>query len=69
MIVALWIIAACEVLRILQNTIQLLAIRHEKDSRDNAYAEFIKSLHSSDKEFVANLLREFEKEGGSNGNS
>ena len=62
MLIARWIIAICEVVRILQNTIQLLAIRHEKDSRDNAYAEYIKSLHSSDKEFVYNMLREFEKE-------
>lgn len=67
MIVALWIIAICEVVRILQNTIQLLAIHHEKDSRDNAYAEYIKSLHASDREFVSNMLREFEKEGNGNG--
>lgn len=62
MIVALWIIAACEVIRMVQNAIQLMAIHHEKDSRDNAYNEFVKSLHVTDREFVYNLLREFEKE-------
>lgn len=62
MIIALWIIAACEVIRMIQNAIQLMAIHHEKDSRDNAYGEFVKSLHVTDREFVYNLLREFEKE-------
>lgn len=62
MIVALWIIAVCEVIRMVQNAIQLMAIHHEKDSRDNAYGEYIKSLHASDREFVSNMLREFEKE-------
>ena len=63
MIVALWIIAICELIRIIQNTAQLLTIYHERDARDNAYAEFVKSLKSTDKEFVEKMLREFEQEG------
>lgn len=63
MIVALWIIAICELIRIIQNTAQLMTIYHERDARDNAYAEFVKSLKSTDKEFVEKMLREFEQEG------
>lgn len=62
MIVALWIIAICELIRIIQNTIQLLAIKADAGARENAYAEFIKNLKADDKEFVRNMLTEFEKE-------
>lgn len=62
MIVALWIIAVCEVIRLIQNAIQLMALHNEKDMRATAYDEFVKSLHVTDREFVYNLLREFEKE-------
>ena len=60
MIIALWIIAICELLRIIQNTIQLLAIHQDKAARDNAYAEFVNSLKSTDAEFVKRMLSEFE---------
>ena len=60
---ALWIIAACEVIRLIQNEIQLRAIRHDAGARDNAYAEFVKSLKQSDREFVRRILEEFEQEG------
>lgn len=62
MIIAVWIIAICEVVRAIQNTIQLAAIRHDTSARDNAYAEFVKSLKSTDREFVRRMLEEFEKE-------
>ena len=67
MIIALWIIAICELLRIIQNTIQLLAIHQDQAARDNAYAEFVKSLKSTDKEFVKNMLTEFERLEDENG--
>lgn len=60
---ALWIIAACEVIRLIQNGIQLRAIRHDTGARDNAYAEFVKSLKQSDREYVRRILEEFEQEG------
>ena len=66
MIVAIWIIAICEVVRALQNMIQLIAIKHDSGQRDNAYAEFVKSLKQSDREFVRNMLEEFEKQDGEN---
>ena len=60
---ALWIIAVCEVIRLIQNGIQLRAIRHDTGARDNAYAEFVKSLKQSDREYVRRMLEEFEQEG------
>ena len=62
MTVALWIIAICEVIRALQNMVQIMATRHDLSQRDNAYAEFIKSLKQDDKQFVRNMLEEFEKQ-------
>ena len=63
MTLALWIIAACEVIRVIQNGLQLRAIRHDTGARDNAYAEFVKSLKQSDREYVRRILEEFEQEG------
>lgn len=64
MIAALWIIAACELIRAIQNMIQIMTIRHDTGARDNAYAEFVKSLKQTDKEFVKRMLEEFEREDG-----
>ena len=58
---ALWIIAICEVIRAAQNMVQIMTIRHDTKGRDNAYAEFVKSLKQSDREFVRRMLDEFEK--------
>ena len=57
---ALWIIAICEVVRAIQNMIQIHTIRQDTSSRDNAYSEFVKSLKQTDKEFVKRMLEEFE---------
>lgn len=62
MIAALWIIAVCEVIRAIQNMIQIMTIRKDTGARDNAYAEFVKSLNKTDREFVKDLLEEFESE-------
>ena len=59
--VALWIIALCEVGRMAQNGIQLTVLLGERKQRENAYQEFVKSLKDSDRNFVKNLLDEFEK--------
>ena len=58
---ALWIIAVCEVVRAVQNFVQIMTIRHDTKGRDNAYAEFVKSLKQSDRDFVRSMLDEFEK--------
>lgn len=71
MTIALWIIAVCELIRAIQNMMQIRMIHHDTGARDNAYAEFIKSLKVTDKEFVRNMLEEFEKNerSESNGNT
>ena len=59
---AIWIIAICEVIRVVQNMVQVMAIRHDSGMRKNAYSEFVKSLKYTDREFVEKLLKEFERE-------
>lgn len=69
MTIAIWIIAICEVIRMLQNAVQIKTIKHDTKGRDNAYAEFIKSLKQTDREFVRQMLEEFERQEGDNGNN
>ena len=64
MIVAIWIIAVCEVVRAIQNMLQIGMMKHDSANRDNAYTEFIKSLKDTDREFVKKMLKEFEKQDG-----
>ena len=59
---ALWIIALCEVVRAVQNAVQIRAIKRDTGARDNAYAEFVKSLKMSDRQFVERIMNEFEKQ-------
>ena len=59
--IAIWIIAICELVRVAQQTYQLLLIKADTGARDNAYAEFVKSLKYTDREFVEKMLREFEQ--------
>lgn len=61
MTIAIWIIAGCEIIRAIQNHIQLSTIRHDASARDNAYSEFVKSLKATDREFVKRMLEEFEE--------
>lgn len=63
MAVALWIIALCEVVRAIQNTIQINMLSGDKAARDNAYSEFVKSLKRSDREWVRDMLERFEEIG------
>jgi hypothetical protein len=62
--IAIWIIATCEIIRAAQNAIQLKAIKRDTGARDNAYAEFVKSLKMNDRQFVKRMLKEFEKQEG-----
>ena len=61
MTVALWIIAICEVVRAVQNMMQISMAKHDVSNRDNAYSEFIKSLKQDDSEFVRLMLEEYER--------
>ena len=58
--IAIWIIAICEVVRAMQNMMQIAMVRHDSKNRDNAYAEFVRSLKDSDRDFVHKLLCEYE---------
>lgn len=60
MIIAIWILAICSIVRITQNAIQLRMLLRDAGARDNAYAEFVKSLKATDKAFVKRVLNEFE---------
>lgn len=62
MTIAIWIIAICEIIREAQNFVQIMTIRHDTQGRDNAYAELVKSLKQTDREFVRKMLEEFEKQ-------
>ena len=62
MIYAIWVIAICEVIRAMQNMAQIAMLKHDTGARDNAYAEFVKSLKQTDREFVRRMLEEFESE-------
>ena len=64
MIIAIWVIAIVEVIRMIQNAIQIRSILLDTNARDNVYAEFVKSLKSTDREFVRQLLEEFERQEG-----
>lgn len=59
--VMLGIIAGCEVIRVAQNHLQISMIDKDTSARDNAYAEFVKSLKMNDREFVRRMLEEFER--------
>ena len=64
MTVALWIIAICEIIRALQNMVQIMATRHDLSQRDNAYAEFVKTIKKDDKQFIKDMLEELERQDG-----
>lgn len=59
--IAIWIIAVCEVIRAAQNLAQIAMLKHDTGKRDDAYAEFVKSLKMSDREYVINLLERFKE--------
>ena len=59
---ALWIIAIVETIRMIEQTMQLRLIARDTGARDNAYAEFVKSLKKDDKEFVKDMLEEFDRQ-------
>lgn len=56
MTTALWIIAICEVIRALQNAIQLVGMRKNNGLYENAVGEFVNSMKDTDREFVRKLL-------------
>jgi len=59
MTTALWIIAICSVIRIVQNGIQLSMLIGEKEQRKRLNNEFIDSLKKDNMEWVESTLADF----------
>ena len=61
--IAIWIIAICELVRLIQNSLQLLMMNgaRKNDQFKRATDEFIKSLNKTDKEFMEDMLKKFEE--------
>ena len=62
MTIAIWIIAVCEVIRAIQNVVPIVVQVKNSKSQENAYSEFIKSLKKSDKEFMADMIQEWQRQ-------
>ena len=61
---ALWIIAICEVIRAAQNMLQIWLSIGNRAIYENSNKEFVKSLKRSDREFVREMLKEFDEQEG-----
>lgn len=61
MTTALWIIAICEMVRMIQNGIQLYTILTERDKREICYDEILKSVSLPDEEIAERLMRKWEE--------
>ena len=62
MTTALWIIAICEMVRMIQNAIQLYTILTERDKREICYDEILKSVSLPDEEIAERLMRKWEED-------
>ena len=62
MIYAIWIIAICEVIRAIQNMMQLIMARRQTRLNVKATDEFIQILKQSDREFVRDMLEAYERQ-------
>lgn len=63
MTTAIWIIAIVEVIRALQNGIQMFMVYNANNNKEfkRATDEFVKSLNKTDAEFVEDMLKKFEE--------
>ena len=59
MTIAIWTIAICSIVRIIQNGIQLSMLIGERDLRKQLNNEFIDSLRKDNKEWVEDTLKKF----------
>lgn len=64
MTIPLWIIAICEIIRAIQNIVPIVSTIKNSKAQENVYSEFIKSLKKSDKEFVRDMIQEWERQEG-----
>ena len=61
---AIWVIAICEVIRMIQNFIQLWQINKSNgiEQMNRATDAFVKSLNRTDAEFVEEMLEKFKEQ-------
>ena len=61
--IAIWIIAIVEVIRMLQNCIQIMQIKKANSNPqfERATDEFIKSLNKTDSEFMEQMLEQLKE--------
>ena len=59
MTIAVWIIAICSAVRIIQNSIQLSMLIGEKEQRKRLNNEFIESLKQDNRTWVEDTLNGF----------
>ena len=64
MIVAIWIIAICEIIRAVQNAVQLMMMRGNQKPYETACDAFVQSIKKDDRERVLEVLEEFERQYG-----
>ena len=58
---ALWIIAICQIIRTVQNSIQLSVLLLEHQGRKDVEKKFIDNLVKTDETFAKNFAAEIEK--------
>ena len=61
MLIAFSVIAACSIIRIIQNGIQLHMLIRDNDARNKAYREVIKSARRAEKQVIREFLEEVEE--------
>ena len=61
--IAIWIIAACEVVRMAQNAVQIGLYKREQPNRENAYKEYVRNLKDMDKAFLEAIYESMKLEG------
>lgn len=61
MTTALWAIVACQVIRIIQNAMQLKTLHKNVDSYDAVCDEFIKNLNRGDQILLKKLIEEINR--------
>lgn len=59
--IAIWIIVAVEVIRAVQNHVQLMSLRHSRENSDTATQAFVDSLKATDRAFVRSMLEAIDK--------
>ena len=61
MLIAVSVIAACSIIRIIQNGIQLHMLIRDTDARNKTYREVIKSAGRTEKQIIREFLEEAEE--------